>query len=606
MHLATKDNRLVFYKNIREKLNSYAVTDIENAIIIYVVNNASLTTRYFNLPTKEIVMFLEETNFPRDLESIIEFFESLLSQDNKSENGIVFTPKYISDYIVHQTLSHITEWSPDIKIIDPSCGCGIFLVSAIEYLHNKFAVPITQIIENNILGADIENDNIRRCNLILKILAYRYDKIDASQTNLACVDSLKHNWCDLFNVTKIDFIIGNPPYVNPHDMSKETVMFLKSTFSTTQEGVFNLFYAFIEHSMSNLAQNGFLGFIVPNNFLTIKAATHLRAYLQKHAFINSILDFGDNMPFKPIRTYNVILLLSKAETDTFLYSTMPKTNNIEKSLSEQVFDTMPTAALDKNGWNLVSKKIRENLKKIESQCTQLKQFIRTGIATLRDAVYLVDKDDNGFYKNINGEKIYIEADIIKPIYKIPELKTADNLNSIKRYIIFPYKHNGEGYEIMTEDFLKQQYPKAYNCLYQQKSELDNRDKGKANPKGWYAYGRSQGLNKYGKKLMFPTFAHQPKFTYVDDSDALFCNGYAVFENNVFDLPFLAKILNSFIMKYYVANTSYSIEGNYYCYQKKYIERFSIPNFNDEEKLYIQKASQADVDALLIKKYGLIL
>lgn len=358
--------------------------------------------------------------------------------------------------------------------------------------------------------------------------------------------------------------------------------------------------------MNNLAQDGFLGFIVPNNFLTIKAATHLRAYLQQHAFINSILDFGDNMPFKPIRTYNVILLLSKAEKDTFLYSTMPKTNDIEKSLSEQVFDTMPTAALDKNGWKLVSKKIRENLKKIESQCTQLKQFIRTGIATLRDAVYLVDKDDNGFYKNINGEKIYIEADIIKPIYKIPELKTADDLNRIKRYIIFPYKHNGEGYEIMNENFLKQQYPKAYNCLQQQKPELDNRDKGKANPKGWYAYGRSQGLNRYGKKLMFPTFANQPKFIYVDDSDALFCNGYAVFENNVFDLPFLAKILNSFIMKYYVANTSYSIEGNYYCYQKKYIERFTIPDFNAEEKKYIQTASQADVDTLLIQKYGLIL
>lgn len=106
--------------------------------------------------------------------------------------------------------------------------------------------------------------------------------------------------------------------------------------------------------------------------------------------------------------------------------------------------------------------------------------------------------------------------------------------------------------------------------------------------------------------MFPTFANQPKFTYVDDSDALFCNGYAVFENSLFELPFLAKILNSFIMKYYVANTSYSIEGNYYCYQKKYIERFSIPEFNESEKKYLETASSADVDSLLIKKYGLSL
>lgn len=603
---ASKDNRLLLYKKIKENLNLYTIDDIENAVMIYAINNPVFTAEYHSKAIMQVVALLKSFKLPRDIESIIEFFESLLSQDNKSENGIVFTPKYISDYIVHQTLSHITEWNEDIKIIDPSCGCGIFLVSAIEYLHEKFSIPINKIIESNILGADIEEDNIRRCAVVLKILAAQYKETTIAQPNLTCIDSLKNNWCEIFHVNQIDFIIGNPPYVNPHDMAKETVSFLKSTFSTTQEGVFNIFYAFIEHSMNNLSANGFLGFIVPNNFLTIKSAIHLRTYLQKHAFINSILDFGDNMPFKPIRTYNVILLLSKQETDTFLYSTMPKTDDISKSLSEQKFDSMPIAALDKNGWNLVNKKIRDNLRKIESQCTQIKQFIRTGIATLRDSVYLVDKDREGFYKIIDDKKIYIEADIIKPIYKIPELKTADNINNIKRYIIFPYKHNGEGYEIMEESFLQENYPNAYYCLKQQKVDLDKRDKGKKNPKGWYAYGRSQGLNKYGKKLMFPTFANQPKFTYVDDSDALFCNGYAVFENNLFDLPFLARILNSFIMKYYVTNTSYSIEGNYYCYQKKYIEHFSIPNFNEAEKKYIQTASSTDVDALLIKKYGLSL
>lgn len=602
----SKDNRLLLYKSIKENLNSYDMNDIENAVMIYAINNHTLTEKYYSEETMQVISLLKSFRLSRDIESVIEFFESLLSQDNKSENGIVFTPKYIADYIVHQTLSHITEWQEDIKIIDPSCGCGIFLVSAIEYIHEKFSIPINQIIENNILGADIEEANIRRCAMVLKILSAKYGEPIVQEPNLTCIDSLKYNWCELFHVSQINFIIGNPPYVNPHGMAKETVNFLKKTFSTTQEGVFNIFYAFIEHSMNNLSANGFLGFIVPNNFLTIKSAIHLRAYLQKHAFINSILDFGDNMPFKPVRTYNVILLLSKQETKTFLYSTMPKTNNIPKSLLEQKFDSMPIAALDKNGWNLVSKNIRDNLKKIESQCTQINQFIRTGIATLRDAVYLVDKDKDGFYKIINSKKTYIEEDIIKPIYKIPDLKTANDINDIKRYIIFPYKHNGEGYEIMEENFFQENYPNAYYCLKQQKMDLDKRDKGKENPKGWYAYGRSQGLNKYGKKLMFPTFSNQPKFTYVDDRDALFCNGYAVFENNVFDLTFLAKILNSFIMQYYVSNTSYSIEGNYYCYQKKYIERFSIPDFNETEKKYIQTASSTDVDALLIKKYGLIL
>lgn len=136
--------------------------------------------------------------------------------------------------------------------------------------------------------------------------------------------------------------------------------------------------------------------------------------------------------------------------------------------------------------------------------------------------------------------------------------------------------------------------------------LDERDKGKCNAGTWYAYGRTQGLNKYGKKLMFPTFANHPKFIYIDDENALFCNGYAVFENEQIPLVTLVKILNSSIMDYYISNTSYSIEGGYYCYQKKYIEKFSIPELSSDELEWIAASSQPDVDKLLQKKYKLVI
>ena len=138
----------------------------------------------------------------------------------------------------------------------------------------------------------------------------------------------------------------------------------------------------------------------------------------------------------------------------------------------------------------------------------------------------------------------------------------------------------------------------------QRSQLDARDKGKGVAQGWYAYGRTQGLNKYGKKLLFPTFSNSPKFLYVDDEDALFCNGYAVFENDQYELEILVKILNSRLMDYYVSNTSYSIEGGYYCYQKKYVERFSLPWFSENELTFIQNASKSEIDDYLWNRYGL--
>ena len=157
---------------------------------------------------------------------------------------------------------------------------------------------------------------------------------------------------------------------------------------------------------------------------------------------------------------------------------------------------------------------------------------------------------------------------------------------------------------MKEKILSNKYPKAFFILDKMKDELNLRDKGKGSAYGWYAYGRTQGLNKYGKKLLFPTFSDKPKFTYITEKDSLFCNGYAVFENNIYELEIIQKILNSDVMDYYIKNTSYSIEGGYFCYQKKYVENFSIPKLNQEEINFIKNCNIESLNKFLWTKYNL--
>lgn len=114
------------------------------------------------------------------------------------------------------------------------------------------------------------------------------------------------------------------------------------------------------------------------------------------------------------------------------------------------------------------------------------------------------------------------------------------------------------------------------------------------------------MNRYGKKLLFPTFTNRPKFMLVKDEEALFCNGYGIFENEYLDLEELMAVLNSKVMEYYVANTSYAIEGGYYCYQKKYIERFSIPEFDEDERKLLRTGNRQEVDEMLLEKYDLVI
>ena len=171
-----------------------------------------------------------------DIEILTYIFEALLEKENIIENGIVFTPEYIASFIGKNVLDSVEKWSEDLHIIDPGCGCGIFLVTAIRYMKNRFHVRTKDIVINNIYGIDLEADNVRRCRKIIKMLvAMEGDEIAESEINIVNADSLKHDWNELFCVEGFDLIIGNPPYVNVHDMSKETISFLKENFRTTQD-----------------------------------------------------------------------------------------------------------------------------------------------------------------------------------------------------------------------------------------------------------------------------------------------------------------------------------------------------------------------------------
>lgn len=594
---------------ILKKLEKYEIEVIEASLIKYIATKTNMSYFYsseFKCYAQKyddsVIDILCNNNFPVDIEFIVAFFESFIEDTNSIENGIVFTPKYISDYICKNAIPNTKN--PDVRIIDPGCGCGIFLVSAIDHLKSN-GLSIVDSINHNIYGIDIDKDNVRRCKIVLNLYAILNGVSNRNLViNVVCADSLKEDWCELHSVKSFNAVIGNPPYVNTHDMSKETSKYLKETFQTTKKGVYNIFYAFIEHAMDFVSLNGMLGYIVPNNFLTIKSAYELRKFISSNSYLKCIIDFADNMIFKPVRTYNCILLLTKEPNITFKYAIVEKTDNVQESLYNIIFQIMELEKLDNNSWRLVDKITRENINKIESQFISIKDLIRTGIATLRDEIYMVQYDGHTYYKIIDNLKYVIDSEIVKKIYKIPELSHVNNLDDVVRYIIFPYINKNGKYQIIDEEELKTNYANTYRYLLASKEELDKRDKGKCNSVAWYAYGRTQGLNKYGKKLLFPTFASAPRFMRVDDETALFCNGYGVFEYDYIDLDILQKVLNSSVMQYYISNSSYAIEGGYYCYQKKYIERFSIPLFNAEEIMNIKKMTQEQVNEFLLYKYGI--
>ncbi len=519
---------LNFLSNKINKIKKvFSVEDIEDALIriflednklIKEANGCELFKSALQLSNDRLIESIRTEIDGIDLEILADCFEALIDVDTKIEHGVIFTPMYIVNYIIENSieihLKNVNSQTIDqISILDPACGTGIFLLGALNQIHSKYKFSKKEIIEKFLYGIDLQKSNVRRCKIILTLSCLiSNENFENINFNIACCDSLNCHWKEVFNINKFDLIIGNPPYVNTHEIDKAYIKYLKETFKTTKAGVFNIFYAFVEKSIETFDEGSVLGFIVPNNFMTIKSAEALREFIQNNNSLRKVIDFGSNMIFRPVRTYSCIMFLDSHIKSGFEYSVMNVSENLESDIKNINFQFMELKKLDRKGWKLVENNAYENIQKIENQFKKIKDFIRTGIATLKDDIYIINEyDEKGYFKIVEGTKIYIEDELVKVLYKISDIKDIDNIEQSKKYIIFPYIKKELKFEIIGEEVLKNEFPNTYYYLDSVKSILATRDKGKVNSTSWYAYGRTQGLNKYGKKLFFPTFLETLQF-----------------------------------------------------------------------------------------------
>jgi type I restriction-modification system DNA methylase subunit len=74
----------------------------------------------------------------------------------RKAGGVYYTPQYIVEYIVENTIGKLIdgktpEQVADIKIVDPACGSGSFLIGAYDYLQkwhlNYYRPEFTRLSE---------------------------------------------------------------------------------------------------------------------------------------------------------------------------------------------------------------------------------------------------------------------------------------------------------------------------------------------------------------------------------------------------------------------------------------------------------------------------
>ena len=359
--------------------------DFSEEYIINENNHSSelpLFTQLYNLITLNYNRFA--------LEDLIEFFEFVISPAEKEVNGAVYTPSYIREYVVKESLKgYSNEELVNIKIGDLSCGCGGFFITAAIYIHKKTGAPIHEII-SNFYGVDIASYSIERTRILLNLLCLSYGEDAPISPNLYQANSLEYDIRSINEIAQnegLDIVIGNPPYVSSSKITKESKQLLRK-WSVASTGKTDLYLPFFQLAIEALKPGGTLGYITVNNFYRSLNGRAFRAYMSEHRYNLQMVDFGSEQVFKGRSTYTCICLISKIEGNI---AYCKKNSHELNSLSAEEFIRIEYGNLDDfAGWTLCNTVTTNNLRKIESIGTPLGKLfdIKNGFATLKNDIYL--------------------------------------------------------------------------------------------------------------------------------------------------------------------------------------------------------------------------
>lgn len=532
---------------------------------------------------------------------IAEIYEKSIDESIKKSMGKYYTPNFIINYILKQTIGSLdVVEKPFVKIIDPACGVGYFLLSAYDLLKMKFTCNIDRLkqkyrSEKYIIITDGEEkvvsgyDYWRQENIHYHILTHciygadqdrlatditvnalrkKSDYLYKGDTNVVVCDSLIF-WEELnekeikalgedsptkklveFWTNKYDCVIGNPPYIGHKSLSLEYKKWLLSEYSDVFKDKSDISFCFFKRIKSILTDDGVCGIISSRYFMESPTGSNLRKYLVENINIMEIVDFGGRNIFKDVGVATAIYIFKlKANTDEY-YIDIHKLSDDkicekekiskDKELNLNIFDNFkfPSKRLGLDRWTIIPQETYNIYKKIEDKC-QVK--LRDIALSFQGIITGCDKAFILDYNELVEKKI--EMDIVKPWIKSKHIKKY----KIKRENLYLIYSNNIKYEI--------DYPNSIDHISKYKDKLKSRREYKNGIRKWYQlqWGRKEELFD-GEKIVFPYKSKSNQFS-IDYNKLYFSAdvyGLIIKEDyrEKISLEYLVGILNSKTYEFY--------------------------------------------------------
>ncbi len=412
--------------------------------------------------------------------------ETVAKVSKRKRDGVYYTPEWVVNYLVEETL---TPWfasakaecgyPPDaaqpsraaaqaylerlrrIRIVDPACGSGAFLISAFRRLLDERKMVaaeietarggtatqtafdekelIAHILQNNIYGVDINPSSVEIAKLALWLHSARANApLSSLDHTIRCGNSLvgtdywtmreetpeararvnPFDWDEAFPEIfpeglpgGFDIVLGNPPYVKLQNLMKvdpDIAAYLQAerpggTYESAQTGNFDLYLPFIEKGLRLLNATGRMAFIAPNLWAVNEYGQGLRALLHRTRQLERWIDFKSFQVFDEAITYTALQFFTSEPNDHVKVAISPDGEVGDIDWSDGAL-AIPAASLsDNTEWLMATGEDRALIERLARDCMRLDDSNLTtaifqGLITSADKVYHLRKLGTNTYE----------------------------------------------------------------------------------------------------------------------------------------------------------------------------------------------------------------
>lgn len=530
--------------------------------------------------------------------------------------GQVFTPPVLVDFILDQAGYVASAGISEKPLLEPACGEGAFLVAAARRLADALDVTdgkltrkanaqrLTAVLASNLWAIDIDVKAVRAARRALRAFLYEHTGVppaeDAFAENILAADFLLDDEIlELPPITekRLQFVIGNPPYVPTTALSLEHKDLLRERFSTAN-GRIDLYGLFIERAIALLPERGLLSFIVPDKFLHSQTARSLRALMLSSGALHSIACFESHKVFSDAATVPCVFSFERGTSkDAFRALDCEYLNgSVPAHVVVNRDDRLPTTRLKSGAWRVRSHELESIAEAVSAGHPKLGALavrISAGLATGRDSVYVVSAD----------VARRLDRELLHPAVRGRDLAPlAIDDSNLSVLLPFTFSKNRSALVNIRD------YPRTHRYLKEFQVDLKARHCVRTWAKAWFDIHDPVLENiTCLPKVLVPDIAAGPRFVFDEGRRCPLHSAYYIVPKGI-DGHYLAAILNSRPIEFLIRMRAPVVKDGFNRYRRQFLVDLPIPIVDEETRAQVVETADRkcfdELDVLAADLFGL--